>query len=71
DIRTQLRDKGIRHSGIDRNNNTISIKFSNPDEADRARTLLADSTRELAYTVDKSADGATLTGTFTAAAMKE
>lgn len=71
DIRTQLRDKGIRHSGIDRNNNTITIKFSNPDEADRARTLLADSTRELAYTVDKSADGATLTGTFTAAAMKE
>lgn len=71
DIRTQLRDKGIRHSGIERNNNTITIKFSNPDEADRARGLLADSTRELAYTVDKSADGATLTGTFTAAAMKE
>ncbi|CAJ0899068.1 Protein translocase subunit SecD [Ralstonia sp. LMG 32965] len=71
DIRTQLRDKGIRHSGIDRNNNTITIKFSNPDEADRARGLLADSTRELAYTVDKSAEGATLTGTFTAAAMKE
>ncbi|MET3447420.1 protein translocase subunit SecD [Ralstonia sp. 1138] len=71
DIRTQLRDKGIRHSGIDRNGNTITIKFSNPDDADRARGLLADSTRELAYTVDKSADGATLTGTFTAAAMKE
>ncbi|MRT01595.1 protein translocase subunit SecD [Ralstonia pickettii] len=71
DIRTQLRDKGIRHSGIDRNNNTITIKFSNPDDADRARGLLADSTRELAYAVDKSADGATLTGTFTAAAMKE
>lgn len=71
DIRTQLRDKGIRHSGIDRNGNTITIKFSNPDEADRARGLLADSTRELAYTVDKSGDGATLTGTFTAAAMKE
>lgn len=71
DIRTQLRDKGIRHSGIDRNGNTITIKFSTPDDADRARTLLADSTRELAYTVDKSADGATLTGTFTAAAMKE
>ena len=71
DIRTQLRDKGIRHSGIDRNSNTITIKFSNPDDADRARGLLADSTRELAYTVDKSGDGATLTGTFTAAAMKE
>ncbi|MGN6139083.1 MAG: protein translocase subunit SecD [Ralstonia sp.] len=71
DIRTQLRDKGIRHSGIDRNSNAITIKFSNPDDAERARGLLADSTRELAYTVDKSADGATLTGTFTAAAMKE
>lgn len=71
DIRTQLRDKNIRHSGIDRAGNTITIKFSNPDDADRARGLLSDSTRELAYTVDKTADGAVLTGTFTAAAMKE
>jgi preprotein translocase subunit SecD len=71
DIRTQLRDKGIRHSGIDRSGTTLSIKFNNPDDADRARTLLSDSTRELAYNVDKTADGATLTATFTAAAMKE
>lgn len=71
DIRTQLRDKGVRHSGIERSGTTISIKFTNPDEADRARGLLADSARELAFTVDKTADGATLTGTFTAAAMKE
>jgi preprotein translocase subunit SecD len=61
DIRTQLRDKGIRHSGIDRSGTTLSIKFNNPDDADRARTLLSDSTRELAYNVDKTADGATLT----------
>ncbi len=71
DIRTQLRDKNIRHSGIDRNGNIITIKFSSADDADRARRLLSDSTRELAYTVDKTTDGATLTGTFTAAAMKE
>ncbi|KFX26451.1 protein translocase subunit SecD [Ralstonia solanacearum] len=71
DIRTQLRDKGVRHNGIERSGTTISIKFSNPDEADRARGLLADSTRELAFASDKTADGVTLTGTFTAAAMKE
>ncbi|MCL9844938.1 protein translocase subunit SecD [Ralstonia solanacearum] len=71
DIRTQLRDKGVRHNGIERSGTTISIKFSNPDEADRARGLLADSTRELAFATDKTADGVTLTGTFTAAAMKE
>ncbi|MBB6581135.1 protein translocase subunit SecD [Ralstonia solanacearum] len=71
DIRTQLRDKGVRHNGIERSGTTISIKFSNPDEADRARGLLADSTRELAFATDKTADGITLTGTFTAAAMKE
>ncbi|MEF2249166.1 protein translocase subunit SecD [Ralstonia solanacearum] len=71
DIRTQLRDKGVRHNGIERSGTTISIKFSNPDEAERARGLLADSTRELAFASDKTADGVTLTGTFTAAAMKE
>ncbi|CCF98374.1 protein translocase subunit SecD [Ralstonia solanacearum] len=71
DIRTQLRDKGVRHNGIERSGTTISIKFSNPDEAERARGLLADSTRELAFASDKATDGVTLTGTFTAAAMKE
>ncbi|ATJ85446.1 protein translocase subunit SecD [Ralstonia solanacearum] len=71
DIRTQLRDKGVRHNGIERSGTTISIKFSNPDEAERARGLLADSTRELTFASDKTADGVTLTGTFTAAAMKE
>ncbi|MFX8203528.1 protein translocase subunit SecD, partial [Acinetobacter baumannii] len=48
DIRTQLRDKSIRHNGIDRSGNTITIKFGNADDADRARGVLADSTRELA-----------------------
>nr|WP_043944978.1 protein translocase subunit SecD [Ralstonia solanacearum] len=71
DIRTQLGDKGVRHNGIERSGTTISIKFSNPDEAERARGLLADSTRELTFASDKTADGVTLTGTFTAAAMKE
>jgi preprotein translocase subunit SecD len=71
DIRTQLRDKGIRHNGIDRNGSALTIKFSSADDAERARGVLADSTRELAFNVDKTADGATLTGTFTAAAMKE
>ncbi len=71
DIRTQLRDKGVRHNGIERSGTTISIKFSNPDEAERARGLLADSTRELTFASDKTADGVTLTGTFTAATMKE
>ncbi|WP_197329263.1 protein translocase subunit SecD [Ralstonia syzygii] len=71
DIRTQLRDKGIRHNGIERSGSTIAIKFGSPDDADRARSLLADSARELAFTVDKTADGATLTGTFTDAAKKE
>ncbi|AYB59780.1 protein translocase subunit SecD [Ralstonia solanacearum] len=71
DIRTQLRDKGVGHNGIERSGTTISIKFSNPDEADRARGLLADSTRELAFATDKTADGVTLTGPYPAAAMKE
>jgi preprotein translocase subunit SecD len=40
DIRSQLRDKSIRHQGIERGADSISINFGSTDEANAARTLL-------------------------------
>ncbi len=51
DIRTQLRDKTIRHAGIERIGNTIEIRFRDTATLERARGLISDSSPELALTV--------------------
>ncbi len=50
DIRTQLRDRNIRHAGIDRVGDTIEIRFRDAETRDRARALIADGSPELALT---------------------
>jgi preprotein translocase subunit SecD len=52
DARTLLRDKNIRHGGIDRDGERLTVRFSNGDDAERARGILADNLRELAFTMD-------------------
>jgi len=54
DIRSQLRDKNIRHQGIDRNPESISINFGSSDEAEAARTLLNTSQPDLIWLVKTS-----------------
>ena len=49
DARTLLRDKNIRHGGIDRDGNRLTVRLNNPDEAAKARGLLADNLRDLAF----------------------
>ena len=66
DARTLLRDKNIRHAGIDRDGDRLTVRFNNADDANRARALLADNLRELAF----SADGNNIVGVFTDAARK-
>lgn len=66
DARTLLRDKNIRHGGIDRDGNRLIVRFNNPEEADKARALLADNLRDLAFTPS----GNNLTGVFTEAARR-
>jgi len=51
DIRTQLRDKTVRHAGIERIGNTIEIRFRDTATLERARGLISDSSPELALTV--------------------
>jgi len=48
DLRSLLREKSIRHSGIDRDKQGIAIHFRDADTRNQARTLLADSQPDLA-----------------------
>ena len=71
DARTLLRDARLRHNGIERTSQGVTIRFESADDASKARSILASQQRELAYQ-SSTADGATvLTGTFTDAARRE
>ncbi|MFM6961074.1 MAG: protein translocase subunit SecD [Polynucleobacter sp.] len=71
DARSQLREKSIRHSGVERQNDSIIIKFAKEDEALAARLLLNKNIPDLEFNSQKSADGFKLVGEFKASAIKE
>ncbi len=71
DTRSQLREKGLRHSGIERQGDTIVVRFPNQEDATNARTLLNSNLQNLSFTVEKSADGFKLVGQFKDSAIKE
>lgn len=50
DIRTQLRDRNVRHAGIQRVGDTIEIRFRDAQARASARGLIADASPELALT---------------------
>jgi preprotein translocase subunit SecD len=55
DIRTLLRDKNVRHSGISRAGNTVEVRFRDAETRQKAETLLADGLPGMALT--EAADG--------------
>jgi len=55
DIRTTLREKNVRHSGISRNGQTIEIRFKDSATAESARRIIQDQFQEL--TTVETADG--------------
>jgi len=57
-IRAQLREKDVRHVGIDRVGDTIEINFRDADTRARARNVLAGQNADLAFA--ESADGTDL-----------
>jgi len=71
DTRSQLREKGLRHSGIERQGDSIVVRFPNQEDATSARTLLNTNLQNLSFTVEKSADGFKLVGQFKDSAIKE
>ncbi len=71
DTRSQLREKSIRHNGIERQNDQIIVRFPNQDDANAARVLLNKGLADLDFNVEKSADGFRLVGKFRDSALKE
>jgi len=50
DIRSQLRDKNVRHSGITREGNDIVVRFRDAETRDKARAIIADQIPDLQLT---------------------
>lgn len=71
DTRSQLREKSIRHNGIERQNDQIIVRFPNQDDANAARLHLNKVLADLDFNVEKSADGFRLVGKFRDSALKE
>ena len=71
DTRTQLREKSLRHNGIERQNDLISLGFPNQEDASAARLLLNKNLTDLDFNVEKASDGFKLVGKFKESALKE
>ncbi len=56
DLRTILRDKSIRHAGINRNNQAIEVRFRDTQTLDAAKAVLADQFPDL-QSVDAAEGG--------------
>lgn len=54
DLRTQLRDKRIRHTGISRSGNDITINFASEEERARANDLLRNTQPDLTLTLPEA-----------------
>ncbi|HWV17173.1 MAG TPA: protein translocase subunit SecD [Rhodocyclaceae bacterium] len=65
DIRTQLRDKNLRHSGITREGNALSIRFRDAETRERVRGVLASSMPELAFAAQADGSDFKLVATLT------
>ncbi len=55
DIRTQLRDKNIRHAGISRDGNTVSVRFKEKAVAQEADSVLSLALPDFTWTVQSDA----------------
>ncbi|WP_256077843.1 protein translocase subunit SecD [Massilia sp. YIM B04103] len=70
-IRSELRDKSVRHAGIDRVGNTVEIKFREEETRKKAKDVLSGQMPDLAFA--EAADGADLklVASLKPAALKE
>ncbi|HUW37957.1 MAG TPA: protein translocase subunit SecD [Rhodocyclaceae bacterium] len=68
DLRTLLRDKDIRHSGIDHVGNTLVIKFNDAATRDKALNVVADSQPDFTFAASPDSNDFDLIGNFKPAA---
>jgi preprotein translocase subunit SecD len=71
DIRSQLRDKNIRHQGIEPGADSITINFGSTTDADAARTILLSTQPDLIWQVKPTGLSPKLVGEFKPTALKE
>ena len=71
DIRAQLRDKNIRHQGIERGLDNITINFGSTADAEAARSLLNTAQPELTWQIKPTGLSPKLFGEFKPTALKE
>ncbi len=64
DLRTVLRDKNVRHAGIERNGQSILIRFRDPAALQAGRNTIADQFPDLAVTESVQGDTTTLNATL-------
>jgi len=57
DVRTLLRDKGIRHAGISRDGNTVLVNFRDAATRSSAEALLSDNLPDVQWTEAPGANG--------------
>ncbi|HTQ74154.1 MAG TPA: protein translocase subunit SecD [Burkholderiales bacterium] len=70
DIRSQLRDKNVRHSGITREGNDIVVRFRDGDTRDKARAIIADQIPDLQLTDSTSGSDLLLVASIKPEAQK-
>ena len=70
DIRSLLRDKNLRHAGIAREANKVTVRFRDRETLATARTLLVDQLGDLDFTEAPDGTDFKLTGSFKPEAAK-
>ena len=70
DLRSLLRDKNIRHTGINRERDTVVVKFRDAETRDKAKLAIGDSTADLALLEAQDGSDFKLVGTLKPAAEK-
>ena len=70
DLRTALREKGIRHGGITREGQTLRVRFREPATRDAARNVMLDSFSDLAVIEREDGQDLMLVGSLKPEAVK-
>ncbi|MFZ5582881.1 MAG: protein translocase subunit SecD [Pseudomonadota bacterium] len=70
DLRTLLRDKNLRHAGINREGNTVVVKFRDADTLGKARIALEDNQPDLTFVEGKDGSDLKLTASLKPTAVK-
>ncbi|MBP7395201.1 MAG: protein translocase subunit SecD, partial [Zoogloea sp.] len=70
DLRTLLRDKNVRHSGISREGQSVVVKFRDTETQARARNVITASTKDLQLVDGQDGADFKLTATLTPMAQK-